>query len=412
MEEGINKRILLVSQYFWPENFPIIYDLCKDLDSKGYQITVLTGYPNYPDGELNSKFRANPLNYSSLGNIEIIRVPIFLRGKSNKLKLFINYLSFVISATLLGGWKIRNKVFDFIFVYEPSPITVCLPAIAFKYSRKIPLVLWVQDLWPDNLIAINATQSKFIIRLIKKLVSFIYRSCDLLLAQSQAFCEEIEKYEVDPSKVKYFPNFYSEMDLMPLNNNPLETNSLSQKFKILFAGNIGEAQDMPSILEAAQILKTESIGAIVLIAGNGKKLKWVKNEIEQRNLNNQVRLIGHFPMEFIPALFNSADALLVSLNKSKAFNKTIPGKIPYYLASSKPILGMVNGETARIIRDANCGFVADAGNTQALVHNIKKLMSMSATQPERLGINGLHYAEREFHKKNLISKLELWIKEL
>ena len=117
-------------------------------------------------------------------------------------------------------------------------------------------------------------------------------------------------------------------------------------------------------------------------------------------------------MEFTPALFNSADALLVSLNNSKAFNKTIPGKIPYYLASSKPILGMVNGETARIIRDANCGFVADAGNTQALVHNIKKLMSMSATQPERLGINGLHYAKREFHKKNLISKFELWIKEL
>jgi len=412
MGENLNKRVLIVSQYFWPENFPIIYDLCKELDGKNYKVTVLTGFPNYPDGSLNSNFKLNPSYFSSFGEVEIIRVPIFYRGKSGALRLFVNYLSFVLSAIFIGGWKIRNKLFDVIFVYEPSPITVCLPAIFFKKLRKIPLILWVQDLWPDNLISVNAVRSNIIIEPIRYLVKFIYQSCDLLLGQSRAFCKEFKKYGIDDAQIKYFPNFYSEQDIVALNDNPLINVQDDGQFKILFAGNIGEAQDMPSIVEVGQILKRESMSVKIFIAGSGKKLEWMKKEVEKRDLSEYIKFIGIFPMKDTPALFNKADSLLLSLNDSVAFSKTIPAKLPYYLASSKPILGMINGEAASVINDANCGLTANSGDVDKLIFNIKSLIKMSKNERDLLGLNGLKYARNEFHKEKLIHKLHEWITKI
>ena len=184
-------RILIVTQYYWPEIFRI-NDLTDDFVRRGHQVTVLTGVPNYPAGSVFPEYADNPNAYKTYKGVDIVRVPIVVRGKGD-FQLFLNYLTFIISSTAIGLFKLRKQSFDSIFVFQPSPITVGLPAIAFRYLKKSPLVFWVLDLWPDTLQAVGAVRSKLILSVIRQLVSFIYNHCDLLLGQSKSFLPHIQK---------------------------------------------------------------------------------------------------------------------------------------------------------------------------------------------------------------------------
>ncbi|WP_321392835.1 glycosyltransferase [uncultured Desulfuromusa sp.] len=196
-------RILIVSQYFWPENFRI-NDLASELVKRGHDVSVLTGLPNYPAGKVFETFRKSPQKYESYHGCQIYRVPIFPRG-SGSFRLLLNYVSYVVSACLIGGVKLRRAKFDIIFVYEPSPVTVCLPAIFIKAFKKIPIVFWVQDLWPETLEAIGIVKSQKLLRLIGVGVRYIYDRCDLILGQSQAFHAGISKYCHDEKKNSLLP---------------------------------------------------------------------------------------------------------------------------------------------------------------------------------------------------------------
>ena len=404
-------HILVVTQYFWPENFRI-NDLCAELISRGHEVTILTGRPNYPDGHVFDDYRNDPGKFSQYEGCEVIRVPMSARGRGNSIKLMMNYFSYAFSASFFGAWKLRQRQFDVIFVFEPSPITVGLPAIFLKKLKKLPVVFWVLDLWPETLESMGVVKSKGILKVVGKLVSFIYNRCDLILGQSKAFFEGISRYSQDASKIKYFPS-WSESVFFKTSTSPVkEIEKFGDTFKILFAGNIGEAQDFSSILQAAEVLKVNQVNAKLFIVGDGRALDWVKAEVINRKLNDYIYLLGRHPLETMPAFYSSVDALLVTLKESPVFTMTIPGKVQSYMAAGKPILSMLSGEGSRIIEEAECGYVTNSGDYEQLVENIVRMSKLNHDELGILGKNAKTYSDREFDRDRLISQLESWFAEL
>ena len=402
-------RLLVVSQYFWPENFRI-NDLVAEFVKRGHQVTVLTGLPNYPDGKVFEQFRADPAHYSNYEGAEIIRVPLMPRGQGG-LRLMLNYLTFAASASVVGLWKLRGRQFDAIFAYEPSPITVGLPAAVMRSVKRAPLAFWVLDLWPETLQAIGVVRSRAILQVVGKLVAFIYKRCDLILAQSKSFIPQIQKYAGNSSRVVYFPSWaesvFDMQHAVPAHEVPLKPGS----FNVLFAGNIGDAQDFPAILAAAESLK--SFAHIRwLIVGDGRMARWVADEIKRRNLQDCVLMLGRHTVDRMPSFFKHADALLVSLKDEPIFSMTIPGKLQSYLAAGIPVMAMLNGEGADVVNSSRSGLTCAAGDHDGLAAAVLKISKMTAEEREKMGRNGIDASVREFDREKLINQLEEWIRNL
>lgn len=402
-------RLLIVSQYFWPENFRI-NDLVSELIRRGHEVTVLTGKPNYPDGKVFPKFLENPENFLIYEGANIVRVPIWARG-SGRASLFLNYLSYALSASLFGMFHLRDKQFDAIFVFEPSPVTVGLPAIMLRRFKRCPIAFWVLDQWPETLAAIGVVKSRVVLRLVGWLVSFIYARCDLILAQSKSLMTQIKKYCNDQGSICYFPSWddsgYAGASVEPAPEVPV----MEESFNILFAGNIGEAQDFSAILDAAELLIAYK-KIRWLIVGDGRKASWVREEAARRGLQENFILLGRYPVYRMPSFYQHADGLLVSLKSDPVFSMTLPGKVQSYLAAGIPILGMLDGEGARVIQDAEAGFVCPAGDSRALAEAVLCLSQLTVAERQAMGERGQAYSRREFDRDVLISRLETWLMDL
>jgi len=402
-------RILVVSQYFWPENFRI-NDLVTEFAARGHDVTVLTGYPNYPLGAVFPEFEAAPESFGRFGDVRVVRVPLLPRGQGG-LRLMLNYASFAASATLFGAWRLREEKFDVIFVFEPSPITVGLPAAFLRYLKRTPVAFWVLDLWPETLQAVGVVRSKTILNAVGKLVSFIYNRCDLILAQSRSFIPQIFKYCRKDGSVQYFPSWSdSVFDFEAVEAAP-EVPEGSAHFDIMFAGNIGEAQDFPAIIEAATLLK-ENDAIRWLIVGDGRASEWVKSEIQKRGLESRVLMLGRYPVDRMPSFYKCADALLVSLRDEPIFSMTIPGKLQSYLAAGIPVLAMLNGEGADIVLKSGAGLACPAGNGAALAEAALNMSRMSDEDRHIMGARGVQFSKTEFDRDRLISKLLSWFDDL
>lgn len=399
-------RLLVVTQYFWPENFRV-NDLVAELARRGHEVTVLTGLPNYPEGKVFQSFRDHPESYSSYEGVEVIRVPLLPRGQGG-LRLMLNYFSFAASASLLGMWKLRGRRFDAIFAYEPSPITVGLPAVLMRAIKRAPLAFWVLDLWPETLQAIGVVRSRTLLEAVGRLVTFIYRRCDLILAQSKSFIPQIQRYAGLDRRVEYFPSWAESLFELDSVAPAQEVPAVAGSFNVMFAGNIGDAQDFPAVLAAAERLK-EHRHIRWLIVGDGRVAQWVAVEIERRGLQHSVLMLGRYPVERMPSFFKHAHALLVSLKDEPIFSMTIPGKLQSYLAAGMPVMAMLNGEGADVVRHAGAGLTCVAGDWAALAKNVLTLSQMTHEEREEMGQNARALSLREFDRSTLISRLENWL---
>lgn len=401
-------KILIVSQYFWPENFRI-NDLTQELVKRGHAVTVLTGVPNYPSGDVFEAYLQNPKTFEQYCGAKVLRVPMLARSHS-KIRLILNYASFVVGACVVGPWRLRGQQADVIFVFEPSPVTVGLPAILFGRIKQAPVVFWALDLWPETLAAVGVIRSPMLLNLVGRMVRFIYERCTLILGQSRGFLASIEKYCSDVHKIRYFPNWAEEV--FEETNQVLapEVPARDGVFNILFAGNLGEAQDLPAVLAAAQKLRDSTV-IRWLILGDGRKADWLREQIKKRGLEASVLMLGRFPLERMPAFFAHAGALLVSLKKDPVFSLTIPGKVQSYLMAGMPLLGMLDGEGAKVINEANAGLVSEAGDANGLASAALKMSVMTSDQRKQLGLNGRAYAKKEFDRDSLMSELEALLGE-
>jgi colanic acid biosynthesis glycosyl transferase WcaI len=402
-------RLLVVTQYFWPENFRV-NDLVAEFVKRGHQVTVLTGLPNYPEGKVFEQFRADPVQYSSYQGAEIIRVPLMPRGKGS-LRLMFNYLSFAASASIIGLWKLRGHQFDVIFTCQLSPVTVGLPAAVMRFAKRAPMAFWVLDLWPESLHAVGVVRSKKILQLVEKLVAFIYRRCDLILAQSRSFIPQIQKYAPKDTRIEYFPSWAESVfhmnDALPADEIPFMPGS----FNVMFAGNVGDAQDFPAILAAAENLQSYK-HIRWLIVGDGRMAQWVADEIKCRNLQHCVFMLGRHSLDRMPSFFKHADALIVSLKDEPIFSMTIPGKLQSYLAAGIPVVAMLNGEGADLVARSRSGVICAAGDHKGLSVAILSLAEMSIEERQVLGENGLNISVREFHRDTLMDRIESWFENL
>ncbi|WP_255534228.1 glycosyltransferase family 4 protein [Polynucleobacter sp. AP-Feld-500C-C5] len=382
--------------------------MVSELIERGHDVSILTGLPNYPEGKVFQSYIENPKFYSAYNGAQVIRVPMVSRG-NNKIKLALNYFTFAISASIFGAWRLRGRRYDAIFTYEPSPITVGLPAVLLRALKNVPLVFWVLDLWPETLEAIGVVRHKVILFFIRKLVSFIYKRCDVILAQSKSFIPQIRKYAGDNTCIEYFPS-WAEKFQQPVNRFSIENLGIkAKKFNIIFTGNIGEAQDFPSILAAAEILRDRS-EVRWLIIGSGRMYGWLVDQIKSRNLEGCIFLFGQHPLEAMPLFFDQADALLVSLKDEPIFALTIPAKLQSYLSAGKPILGMLNGEGAKVIIDSGSGLSISSGDALGLANSVLKLLSMTSEERAEMGQKGIEFSIKEFNKEKLITALEVLLK--
>jgi colanic acid biosynthesis glycosyl transferase WcaI len=402
-------RLLVVTQYFWPENFRI-NDLVAELVRRGHDVTVLTGKPNYPDGSIFVEFLESPSSFDLYEGATVVRVPMLGRGQGN-VRLILNYFTFALSASCLGPWKLRKRRFDVIFTCQLSPVTVGIPAAVMRMVKKVPMAFWILDLWPETLRAMGVIRSEFMLAALGRMVSLIYRHCDLILAQSRRFVPAIKKYARQNAQIEYFPSWaesvFSLQDVLDAPEIPRKTGS----FNVMFAGNIGDAQDFPAILDAAEMLKHQE-NIRWLIVGDGRMASWVAHEIRSRGLQDSMLVLGRYPVERMPSFFKHADALLVSLKDEPIFELTIPGKLQSYLASGIPVLAMLNGEGAAVVTNRRAGLAARAGDHKALAEAILKLSAMPIDERKAMGMRGLALSREEFGRENLIDQLEYWLEDL
>jgi glycosyltransferase involved in cell wall biosynthesis len=403
-------NVLIVSQYFWPESFRV-NDLAVGLMERGHRVSVLTGMPNYPSGRLFPGYGGfTPISDSYQG-ISIYRAPLVPRGQGQGWMLAANYLSFALSASFVGAWRCRGP-FDAIFVYEPSPITVGIPALLIKALTGAPVFFWVQDLWPESLSATGAVRSKWILNIVSRLVRFIYRRCDRILVQSEGFIPCVTAVGADPARVTYFPNWAESLyRVVEVEPRAAERVELPDGFLVMFAGNIGAAQSFETLLGAAQYLRShERIHWVVL--GDGNRKGWLEQEIISRGLKERIHLLGQRPVEVMPRYFALADVLLVTLRKRPIFSLTIPSKVQSYLACGKPIIAALEGEGARIVQEAGAGLTPMPEDPQALAEAIMVMYQMPEEARRAMGLRGRGYFETHFERGLLLERLEEWMNEL
>ena len=401
-------RILVVSQYFWPENFRI-NDLCSEMVSKGHSVTVLTGEPNYPSGIKDKNYLEDKQKYNEFQGCKVVRVPLVARGEG-KLRLILNYISYFFFASTVGLWRLRKQKFDVVFVCQLSPVTSAIPAILYRKIYGTPVVMWVLDLWPDSLKAVGVVKSDKLLSIINRLVQFIYNRCDLILGQSKSFVSEITNNSSDV-KVDYFPSWAEDVFDKKLETKVV-TLSYDNTFDILFAGNVGEAQDFPNLLNAVSILKEEEVKVKIHIVGDGRYLEILKEQITQNDLSDYIKFWGRFPLADMPKFFAAADVLFVSLKDSPTFSMTIPGKVQSYMMAEKPVLASLSGDGADVILQSSCGLVSAPGDYQSLAKNIESMINLDATELGEMGGNGKSYADKYFNRSLLMSNLVNWFEQV
>ena len=400
-------RILIVTQYFWPESFRI-NDLATGLRERGHDVTVYTGKPNYPDGRYFPGYGFFARTREDYEGVRVIRAPLVPRGRSGRVGLVINYLSFALLASLAAPFLCRGD-YDAILVFEPSPVTVGLPAVVLKWIKGAPLLFWVQDLWPENLSATGMVRSRWVLAAVARFARFLYRRSDLVLVQSEAFTAPIRALGIDERKILYYPNS-AEAIYRPAaaGSPPAGQPALPEGFRVMFAGNIGAAQDFDTILAAAERLRDER-AIHWTILGDGRMQSWVEAEIARRGLSGTVHLLGRHPMEAMPPLFAAADAMLVTLRNEPVFALTIPSKLQSYLACGRPIVAALDGEGARVVREAGAGVAVPAGDARALADAVLMLARQPRAEREAMGASGRRYFERHFERTLLIARLESWM---
>lgn len=393
-------RVLIFSMHFFPEIFRI-NDIAKSICNRGHIVDVVTGKPNYPFGKIFPGYRIWDLHNDYYEGVNVYRLPIFLRRSATSFFLIINYISYILSGIFFTPYLLRKKKYDVIFCYATSPILQVIPAILMARVKSAKLILNVQDLWPHSMVATGHIKNKLIIGFVQIIVDWIYANSDLILIQSQGFRKYINNQNLI-SKIHYWPNSVDLISDAAGGEHEL-AKKINKDFSILFTGNLGRAQNIEVIINAASYLQAYQEIKFWLI-GDGSEKKNIEIQLLERKLTNVV-VAGHFPASDMPIIMDSASVLLVTLSDSEIFSVTLPNKIQAYLAAGKPILGAINGEAANLIRSANCGLCVNSGDSVSLANAIIKLYKMPADELSMLGINSRKYYDENFNHEYLIEKL-------
>ncbi|MDC1348850.1 glycosyltransferase family 4 protein [Amylibacter sp.] len=390
------RRILLITQWFDPE--PAFKGLlfARELVSRGFEVEVITGFPNYPGGILYDGYHVKFIQKEVIDGVLVTRVPLYPSHDKSKLGRVFNYLSFAFSSLIYGLFF--SKRADIIYAYHP-PLTVGISALIIKLFRRVPVVLDIQDMWPDTLKATGMISDSRLLGFVSKICNLIYSGVTKIVVLSPGFKDLLIDRGVPENKIDIIYNWADEKVLRTTNNGaPTELDSIGG-FKVLFAGNVGQAQGLDVILDAALLLKDDVPKIHFLVLGRGLKLDELKRRAKDLKLGN-VHFLPAVDMEKVGSFLGFADALLIHLNSDPLFEITIPGKTQAYMAVGKPIIMGVSGDASNLVSRADCGVCFEPEDSVALAEAAKGLMLLNTTDIQKLGKN----AER-FYDENLSVKI-------
>lgn len=389
-------KILVVSQYFYPENFRV-NTLCRELADRGHQVTVLTAYPQYPIGRIYDGYGFDIPYEKEWHGVRIQRVKTQPRGH-NPIGLLRNCVSYVRSAE---RWvKQCDEKFDAVYVFEISPVTVGLPAVAYKKKFGTPVYFNLQDLWPENVHEVLGIRFPPLTFVINRIVDKIYRNSDKILCASRGFVKNLEERGVEKEKLVFWPQFCLEPDLEGTVKPEIYTDDT---FNIVFTGNIGDAQGLDLLVEAARELKGEKIRWYLV--GDGRARARLEKLVADYGVGGDVVFVGRVSEAEANRYVRFADCAYLSFQNNALFNMTLPAKLQTYLACGAPILAAAGGESAAVIREAGCGCAA-APELPELVTAVKKMAASTQAERQAMSAASRSYYEAHFTMDKLVSQLE------
>lgn len=386
-------KILFVCQHYKPEPFRLS-DICEDLVRKGHEVSVLAGIPNYPEGKIYADYRHNKKRREIIEGVTIYRSYTIPRKKSVVFRL-LNYFSFAISSTLgvlLGRYKTKDgSNFDCVFVNQLSPVMMAWAGMAYKKKYKKPMFLYCMDVWPDSLTVGGVKQDGLIFKLFKFISKKVYRASDYIFVTSPSFKNYfVKQFDISEQKITYLPQYAEDLFI------PDESIVNKESVDLTFAGNIGKAQNLETILKAASLIeKNTNLPKKIHFhfVGDGTELlsmKALAHELELKNIS----------------FYKKSDAMLVSLIGDSIVSRTIPGKVQSYMAAGKPIIGAISGDAKIIVEEANCGYVSPERDVKQLAKNICKFSMLSIKRQRELGKKARCYYENHFSKEQFMLELE------
>lgn len=405
------KKILVYTNHYFPENFKI-NDIVSHFNEQEYSVKVITGVPNYPSGKIFKNYGYFKKTNEIIDNVKVRRLPLVTRGRGSSFRLVLNYLSYFFSVLIYTFYLIlSNKKYDIIFVHHTSPIFITISPCLYKtFNKQTKMILWDLDIWPETLEATEVIKNKKVLNSIKRLVETLYNKFDLILVGSDSFVQIVKK-RVKNIPVVYFPNWAEDIfELALINKSPLKTVKQTNNLKIMFAGNIGEAQDVYSILKLIYKCKDKNIDWVFV--GDGRMKNWFERELNLISILGTINFSGSHPIEKMPFFFKQADIMLLTLKNEDIFSKTVPAKLQAYLASAKPIFGMISGESKRIIMDSGAGWCSDSGDIESAYDNICEILNCNYKELSKKGLKGLRYYNKNFSKHSRFSQIDNILKTL
>jgi colanic acid biosynthesis glycosyl transferase WcaI len=397
-------RILIVSPHYSPEPFRTS-DVARGLMARGHEVEVLTGLPHYPAGRFYPAYGLRGPYREVIDGVPVHRVPVVPRGAGGAARLLLNYASFALMASLKALFLGRRQ-WDVVFVFQLSPVTAALPATIIRRLFGVPVVLWVQDLWPESVASSGIGGSRPLYAVARALSAWIYRRCDHVLGTSRSFGERLQRLGVAPDRFEYLPQWaeelYAASHAGPTADGPAPW---SGGFPVMFAGNIGRVQGLPTILRAAELTRGDPEIKWVFV-GDGSAHGWLRAEVSNRRLDDRVFLVGRKPAQEMPGLFAQAGAMLVSLQRDDTMALTVPAKVQSYLAAGKPIVASIDGEAARVVTESGAGFAAPAEDADALAAIVRTMKALPPAELEALGARGRAFSAEHFGRARCLDQLE------
>jgi colanic acid biosynthesis glycosyl transferase WcaI len=388
-------KIAIFTQHYYPENFRI-NSLVNEL-KKNNKIYIFTANPHYNLSKrvINSYKKILPYKTAER-NLVIFRFPVFFQNKSNLSKV-LNYLSYIISLCFYLTFSKKEKI-DIIFVYATSPIFQCIPAIYYKFLTKKPLVIWVQDLWPDILYDLQIRFANFFSFFLNPIINWIYRSSDIILCQSQSFKKKIAKLNLGKTLLYENPS-----DII---NSKIKYNFKKKKLRILFAGNLGDSQDLNIMVVLAKMLKKNNKNVTIDVIGYGKNFSFLQGRIKEYKLEKYLNLYGYVLPSKTVKYYSRSNALLITLSKGLGISKTIPSKFQTYLAYGRPLLICSDGEINHLVKKNYLGLVSQAGDVNLLYKNVMKLKKMNDSEYRKISLNCYNFYRKKYLLANKVQELE------
>ena len=384
-------RILLLTQWFDPEPTFKGIVFARELVRQGFEVEVVTGFPNYPGGKVYPGYRIKLLQREVIDGVQVTRLPLYPNHDQSAIKRVLNYASFAASALVYGLFVAKRA--DVMYAYHP-PLTVGIAASFIRLLRRIPVVYDIQDMWPDTLRVTGMLSNPKALHLVAAVCRWVYRRVDQIVVLSPGFKRLLVERGVPDAKVDVIYNWADEASLAaPAGQLPAAFPG-PERFRIVFAGNMGKAQALDTVLDAASLLQAKSSRVCFVMLGGGVELGRLKEQVAQRHLDNVVFLPA-VPMAEVGRYLNAADALLVHLRKDPLFEITIPSKTQAYMAVGKPLLMAVDGDAADLVRQSGGGVLAESENADALAQAAEALAS---TPPQTLAAMG-QQAQRFYRER-------------